>query len=67
MAIAELINALMVAKICTLNPRSTSSLNRLSNTMAVNTTTEKIPISHFAFLSFLFIEASNMFICLVVY
>ena len=47
-----LITALAKAKICLSKGNSTFRVNLLKNVTATNTTTEKIPINNFAFLSF---------------
>ena len=52
--------ALNNAKRCTSKPKSTFNFSYVSTLTAVNTTTEKIPINQYAFLSFFSIDACNM-------
>ena len=49
---AEFNNALANAKMCLSNGNLTSKVNLLKKVTATKTTTEKIPISTFTFLSF---------------
>ena len=59
-AIMLLTKALITAKMCTSNGMETFSLKPPNNATTVNTTTEKIPMSHFACLSFFGSVACNI-------